>query len=141
MSSRTIPNRPPLTESVQQFNATEAQDLIGIKAQTIADGAAGPTGDVQGDFDANLIVSLEDTNPVTLIPPDLTDPGTAWIQRTFVQLGTQNVQIIPPQPIVAFPGVELAAVGSSATVVPYILEGTGPIWLVVATFGTVNIIP
>ena len=35
---RNIQGRPPLTSTVQQWNATQAGDLIGERSQTVADG-------------------------------------------------------------------------------------------------------
>jgi len=141
MDDRTIQGRIPLRSTVQMFNATRADDMIGIKAQTIGDDTAGPLGEVVADPEANMVVSEEDTNPVTLIPPKLSDPSTPWIQRTYTQLGTQNVQVIGENLVIDQAGVELAGAGSSVTVEPYRKADASLVWVIVATYGTVNLIP
>ena len=139
---RNIQGRPNLSLTVQQWNATPASDLVGVKAQTIADGSTAGAP-VNCDPQANIHVSLEDTDAFELNAPSLADEGTPYIVRTFKQLGTESVTVLAAagDTIEGAAGVQLGAPGSFATVAPFQLPDKTFTWLVVGTGGTVVIIP
>jgi len=139
---RNIQGRPVFSLTTQQWDATPAGDLVGIKSQTVADASTAGTP-VTADPQANLYVSLEDTDAFEINAPALDDEGTPFIVRTFKQLGTESVTIIPApgDTIEGNSAVELGAAGSYAVVMPYQLPDKTYTWLIVSSGGTVVIIP
>ena len=139
---RNIQGRPNLSLTVQQWNATPASDLVGVKAQTIADGSTAGSP-IDCDPQSNIYVSLEDTDAFELNAPALSDEGTPFITRTFKQLGSESVTITPAagDTIEGNAGAELGAAGSYVTVAPFQQPDKTYTWLIVSSGGTVVIIP
>jgi len=141
MARRTIQSRPLLRQSVQQFDATRADELVGVKSQDIPDGSA--VADVPVDVEANLVVSREATNAPTIVGCDLNDEATPAIARTFKRAAsaTQQVTITLAQPIDGNTSYTLDTAGAALTIAPAGLDGDSPAWEVVSAVGTVTAVP
>lgn len=139
--ARTIQSRPPLRDAAQKFDATRADELVGVKAQNLADGAG--SASVPVDTEANLIVSRESTNAPTFTGCDLTDESTPAIARTFKRAAgtSQVVTITLTQAIDGNTSYTLDTAGAALTVAPSGLGGSSPAWEVVAALGTVTAVP
>lgn len=139
--ARTIQSRPPLRDAVQKFDATRADELVGVKAQDVPDGSA--VADVPVDIEANLIVSRESTNAPTLVGCDLLDEATPAIARTFKRAAgaTQVVTVTLAQPIDGNTSYTLDDAGAALTIAPAGLDGDSPAWEVVGALGTVSAVP
>ena len=141
--NRTIQSRPPLRQKVQQFNATRADELVGVKSQDIADGSTAAGVEVGVDIEANLVISREATTAPTIVGCDLTDPATPAIVRTFKRAAsaTQVVTITLAQAIDGNTSYTLDDAGAALTIAPAGLSGDSPAWEVVSALGTVTAVP
>ena len=143
--ARTIQSRPVLRSTVQQFNATRADEMIGAKIQVVKDGTAPASGDVTCDPEANVYVSLEDTTAPIFRGLDLSDEAVGLVERTFVRPSgvTQQVRIELADPIDGNTAYTLDAGGSSITLIPITTDSGSPVqgWLVKNAIGTVTAVP
>lgn len=139
--AREIQGRPNLRRTVQQFDATRADELVGVKHQSVADGEA--VADVAADVEANLHVSLESTNAFAFTGCDLTDEATPAISRTFKRAAgaTQVVTVTLDQPIDGNTSYTLDTAGAAITVAPVVGAGVDPAWELVSALGTVTAVP
>lgn len=143
--ARRIFNRPNLRSTVQQFDATRADMLVGVHVQVLADGAAPAGGQVETDPEASLIVSYESTTAPTFTGLDLTDEAVPAIERTFSRPAgaTQQVTVQLAQPIEGNTAYTLDAAGSAITLMPVFEEQGAPAtgWVVKNAIGTVTAVP
>jgi hypothetical protein len=140
--SRQINGRPLLRATTQQFNATRADELIGVKTQQVNDGTA--TATVAVDAEANLHVSRESTTAFSFTGCDLSKAATPLIERTFKRAvgATQNVTITLAQQIDGNTSYVLASAGASLSVMPVETSAPGVfVWAVKSATGTVNAVP
>jgi hypothetical protein len=133
-----VQGRPQLTQSVQQFNATAAGDLVGVRTQIVANASTGAVAQV-ADPNANLHLSAESTSAFTFNGLDLTAAGTPAIARTFKRAAgaTQVVTITLEQPIDGNTSYTLDTAGAALTIMPRGVDG----WITVAALGTVTAVP
>ncbi len=131
-------DRPSLLQTVQQFNATPAGDLIGYKSQVVPDGV---TGSIAADVESNLHVGFN-SGIVTFTGLDLSLESTPPIPHTFHRRGSGLINVAPTQLInAATTSVQLDADGASVTLAP-VINDTGALqWMIIATFGTVTFTP
>jgi hypothetical protein len=139
--ARLIQSRPPLREAAQKFDATRADDMVGIRQQELADGAG--STNVAVDVEANLVISRESTNAPTFTGCDLTDEATPAIARTFKRAAgtSQVVTVTLTQSIDGNTSYTLDTAGAALTIAPAGLGGDSPAWEVISALGTVSAVP